>query len=57
MKYIWSQLCVWRETWLGGAYGSYRTKNVREDRVLGYDALASDDVFMFISSLWGMWNK
>ena len=46
-KRIWLQLCVCvcvnRVTLTGGAYGSYTLKGPREDRVLGFDALALDD--------------
>lgn len=45
---IWLQLCVSvREMWTGSAYDSYRAKSPRKDRVLGYDALASDDSSTF----------
>lgn len=40
-------MCVWRETWVGGAYGSYHVKSPRDDRVLGYDAVVGDDASMF----------
>lgn len=39
---------VYREMWVGGAYGSYLTKNRCEDWALGHDALASDDAFVLI---------
>lgn len=48
-------VCVCREIWVG-VYESYRIKNQHEDWVLLYDALVSDDVFVFNFSLWGMWN-
>lgn len=33
---------MYRETWVGGTYGSYCTKNLCENWVLEYDALVSD---------------
>lgn len=43
-----------REAWVGGAYESDRMKSLGEDRVLRYDAQASDDASLFISFLRAM---
>lgn len=38
-------MCVFvGETWIGGAHSSYHMKGPREVYLLGYDALASDDI-------------
>lgn len=36
------------ETWIEGENGSYPLKSSREDHVLGYDTLTSNDVYLLI---------
>lgn len=40
----------------GRAYGSYRVKNPREERVLGYDAQTLNDASVSLIPQQGMWN-
>lgn len=45
--YLVVAACMCRETWVVGAYRSYRVMNPREDWALGYDAPTSDDASIF----------
>lgn len=45
--YLVAAICERREMYVGGTHGSYIMKNPLEDRELRYDALASDDGFVF----------
>lgn len=59
MKYIWLQLCVYRETWTGGAYILYRVKSPCKGQVLGYHALECNDgsvILIYLYSVCGIGN-
>lgn len=51
-NYLIAAVCVCGETWVG-AYGCYYVMSTHQDGVLGYDALACNDVYLYLTLLAG----